>query len=189
LQRVLILGSPGAGKTVAARALADVTGLPAVHLDGHFWQPGWRESDRDVWRATVEGLSAAPGWIMDGNYLSTLAPRLARADTLIHLDYQTWFCLWRVLRRTLAVWGRTRDELPPQCPERFDREFLIYVLRYRRDQRPRDMAAMAAYAGEVHRFTHPSQLAAFIAVWGRKQTGRRLTKIRGRARLCLCLRK
>ncbi|MET0967646.1 MAG: adenylate kinase [Tardiphaga sp.] len=163
MQRVLILGSPGAGKTVAARALADVTGLPAVHLDGHFWQPGWRESDAEVWHATVERLSAAPGWIMDGNYRGTLPLRLARADTLIHLDYQTGLCLWRVLRRTFTGWGCPRDELPPGCPERFDRQFLIYVLRYRRDQRPRDIAAMAGFGGDLRRFTRPAELAAFIA--------------------------
>jgi len=162
LKRVLIVGCPGAGKSTAARALSEITGLPVIRLDRHYWQPGWRMPDGDVWRATVGTLAAEPRWIMDGNYSGTLELRLARADTLIHLDYSTRLCLWRVLRRTALGWGRSRADLGPDCPERFDPKFLHFVVHYRRDQRARDMARMAGFAGEVHRFTRPAELKAFI---------------------------
>jgi adenylate kinase family enzyme len=163
LKRILIVGCPGAGKSTAARALSEITGLPVIHLDRHYWQPGWRMPDSDVWRTTVETLAAEPCWIMDGNYSGTLVSRLARADTLIHLDYPTGLCLWRVLRRTTLGWGRVRVDTGPGCPERFDVEFLHFVMNYRRDQRACDMERMADFAGEVHRFTRPAELTAFIA--------------------------
>lgn len=42
MKRVVIAGCPGAGKSRAARTLSDLTGLPVIHLDSHYWQPGWQ---------------------------------------------------------------------------------------------------------------------------------------------------
>src|SRR6185312_14717291 len=39
IERVVILGSGGAGKTRLALALGECTGLPVVHLDPLFWRP------------------------------------------------------------------------------------------------------------------------------------------------------
>jgi shikimate kinase len=40
MRRVVILGRGGAGKSVLARQLSELTGLPAIELDRLFWQPG-----------------------------------------------------------------------------------------------------------------------------------------------------
>lgn len=167
MQRVLIVGCPGAGKSTAARQLAAITGLPLVHLDRHYWLPGWQRPDSASWRKEMENLVSQPVWIMDGNYSGTLERRLESADTLIHLDYPTWLCVWRVLRRTLSGFGRNRqDELAPGCPERFDWSFLRFVIGYRKKQRGRDMERMEGFAGRIFRFTSPSDLSAFIAALG-----------------------
>ena len=36
-------------KSTVARELAKITGLPAVHLDQHYWRPDWTEPDKAVW--------------------------------------------------------------------------------------------------------------------------------------------
>ena len=108
MKRVLIVGCPGAGKSTLAKELAEATRLPVVHLDRHYWQPGWQRPDSASWQKTVEKLAAQSEWIMDGNYSGTLEQRLASADTLIHLDYTTSLCLWRVIRRTVSGLGRNR---------------------------------------------------------------------------------
>jgi adenylate kinase family enzyme len=164
IKRVLIVGCPGAGKSTLAKQLSEITGLPLIYLDRHYWLPGWRRPDSASWRRTIEGLISQPAWIMDGNYSGTLEQRLASADTLIHLDYPTGLCLWRVIRRTASGFGRNRyDELAPGCPERFDWSFLRFVINYRKDQRGRDLARMAAFTGRLFRFTSPADLSAFIA--------------------------
>ena len=89
MQRVLVIGSPGAGKSTLSHALAARTGLPLHHLDRMFWLSGWIERDRDEGRAVLKQVLAQDRWIIDGNYGSTLPLRIARADTVVWLDYPT----------------------------------------------------------------------------------------------------
>ena len=37
MERVIVIGCPGAGKSTFARRLQGVTGLPLIHLDMLFW--------------------------------------------------------------------------------------------------------------------------------------------------------
>jgi len=53
MQRVLVIGISGAGKSTFSRALARKTGLPLVHLDKEYWQPGWTGTPKAQWRARV----------------------------------------------------------------------------------------------------------------------------------------
>ena len=127
MRKILILGGSGAGQSTLAAELGRITGLPVVHLDRHFWQPGWREPPPETWRAQATGLAGEPAWIIDGNFGGTLAPRVAVADTIRFLDFSTWRCFARVLKRTLRSFGRVRPDLAPGCPERLDPALLRYV--------------------------------------------------------------
>lgn len=147
MNRILVVGCAGAGKSTFARRLAERAGLPIVHLDQHYWRPGWVEANPKEWEARVRTLASQPRWIMDGNYGETLPARLARADTVFHLDMPRRVCLWRVLKRTALLHGKTRPDMAADCSERFDREFLTYVWRYRRDHRPRLIEAIQAFQG------------------------------------------
>ena len=50
MQKVIVIGCPGSGKSTFARALQAKTGLPLVHLDMLFWN-----ADRtEIGRATSE---------------------------------------------------------------------------------------------------------------------------------------
>lgn len=165
MQRVLVLGCAGAGKTTFSRTLATRAALPLVHLDRHYWQPGWREPQRARWIKRVARLAATPRWVMDGNYGGTLAQRLARADTAIFLDLPRWLCLWRVFWRTLRHLGRTREDMTAGCPERFDLAFLRYVWNYPRQHRPRVLSHLESFAqrgGTVLRLRSRAEVAAFL---------------------------
>ena len=72
MQRALVIGIPGAGKSTFSRALAAKTGLPIIHLDTEFWQPDWEITPREQWRVKVAQLLERDAWIMDGNYGATL---------------------------------------------------------------------------------------------------------------------
>ncbi|MEM1357984.1 MAG: adenylate kinase [Bacteroidota bacterium] len=135
MQRIMIIGCSGSGKSTFARQLAGRTALPVVHLDQRYFRPGWKEPDQAEWRATTAKIAAAEQWIMDGNYSGTFAERMPRADTIIYLNQPTWRCFWRVLKRTLRYYGKPRPSSAPGCPERFDLHFLFYVLNYNKTRR------------------------------------------------------
>ena len=130
MQRILIIGCSGSGKSTLARRLGEQLQLPIIHLDQHYWQPGWVESEKAVWETKVKELVAQPSWVMDGNYSGTFHLRFPRADTVIFLDMPTYKSFWRVLKRTYRYHGRTRPDMPENCPERVDRKFWHYVLTY-----------------------------------------------------------
>jgi len=67
-RRVVVTGMAGAGKSTFARQLSAKTGLPVIHLDVHFWKPGWVEPSDQEWRDVQSKLLAGEEWIADGNY-------------------------------------------------------------------------------------------------------------------------
>ena len=160
--RVLVIGCAGAGKTVFAQRLSRATGLPLVNLDREFWQAGWIEPDKRHWAAKVEELIARPRWIMDGNYLGTLALRLTRGDTVIFLDPPRLVCLWRAMARMLRNLGRTRADMAPNCPERFDWEFVKYIWNFASSHRPRVMEILRGFDGTLMVYENSSDAESFV---------------------------
>ncbi len=41
MRRILLIGSGGAGKSTLASQMGERLGLPVIHLDAVYWQPGW----------------------------------------------------------------------------------------------------------------------------------------------------
>ncbi|MFT3698409.1 MAG: hypothetical protein QM831_35020 [Kofleriaceae bacterium] len=144
MQRVLIVGPGGAGKSWLATRLAAKTDLPVIHLDREFWRAGWVETPKPEWRARVAELVASERWIMDGNYGGTLAVRMERADTIVFLDVSRWTSLAGVLRRRLR--GAPRPDIADGCPERLNLEFLLWLWRYHDHHRHGVLEHLGNYA-------------------------------------------
>jgi adenylate kinase family enzyme len=163
VERVLVIGSPGSGKSTLATAIARRTGLPLIHLDQHYWRPGWIEPDDKTWAAQMQALAAGERWIMDGNYGGTLDLRLPRADTVVWLDLPTLLCLWRIGRRALRHRGEVRPDMAEGCPEQLRPDFVLHVLRFRRNSRRRIVNHLQGFTGSLLRFRRPSEAARWLA--------------------------
>jgi len=148
-RRILVVGSGGAGKSTFARQLGELTGLPVVHLDRHFWHAGWKATPTDEWNATVARLATAPEWIMDGNFGGSLAIRAPRCDAVVFFDFPRLVCLWGVLQRWFRFRGQTRPDMTEGCPERMSLEFLWWIWRYPRRSRQRILTALASVGRDV----------------------------------------
>ncbi len=132
----MIIGCCGSGKTTLAHKIHDITKLPLIHLDQEYWKPDWTEPNKEEFRSRVIDLSNSASWIIDGNYGGTMNDRIERATSIIFLDRSKWICCYRVLKRTVSSYGRTRNDMASKCPERFDYDFIAFVWRFNKVKRP-----------------------------------------------------
>lgn len=130
MQRVLVLGSSGSGKSTFAGKFGAITGLPVIHIDHLYWGAGWVPVPTDVYLQRMRAAVAPDQWIMDGNSPSTLDLRMPRADRIILFNRSRLACVARIGRRVAGTYGTVRPDMAPGCPERFDWEFLKFVWNY-----------------------------------------------------------
>jgi adenylate kinase family enzyme len=134
MNRVVIVGRGGSGKSVLARDLGALTGLPVIELDKEFWNDELEPLSAQEWARRQACLSARPSWIMDGDLgpYDDVEPRLRRADTVVMLDMPLWLCAYRARRRG----GERRD-------------FWDWTLRRRRHSRPILLRAISDLAPQA----------------------------------------
>ncbi len=135
MERILIIGCGGAGKSTLARQLGEKLNLPVVHLDKLWWKPGWVESTPEEFDGKLAVELEKPQWIMDGNFNRTLPARIAKCDTIIYLDFSRFACLMGVFKRIITTYGKVRPDMGEGCPERFDLDFLKWVWTFNKEKR------------------------------------------------------
>jgi adenylate kinase family enzyme len=174
-RRVIVTGLAGSGKSTLSLALAARTGLPVIHLDLHFWKPGWVAPPEAEWREKQRGVLAGDAWIADGNYHETLDLRLERADTVVFLDMPWWLCAGRALLRGFRMPG----ELPEGCDYsawlRLRDEWRLAV-RIRRDSRSqpeleREIISQRGQHVDLHVLTSRRAVREFVDRLDRHQLG------------------
>ena len=151
MERILIIGCGGAGKSTLARQLGKKLDLPVVHLDTLFWKPGWVQESREEFDRKLSVELEKPRWILDGNFNRTMPQRMAKCDTIIYLDFPRLTCLMGVIKRIVTTYGKVRPDMGDGCPERFDLEFLRWVWNYNKNNRERNyqLLSEAAHAQKL----------------------------------------
>jgi len=134
IQRAIIIGCPGSGKSTFARALQQQTSLPLYHLDRIYWNEDRTTVSQEVFLERLNELLQKEQWIIDGNYGSTMEQRMEACDTVFFLDYPVEVCLAGVAARK----GQSRPDMPWVEPvdEELDEEFLSLIRRFEQDSRP-----------------------------------------------------
>ncbi len=101
MERILVVGVTGAGKSTLAQALSSRLGLPYHEMDAlYFNGPNWAINNKV--NEDVSRLTAEPRWIIDSlGYPEVRDLLWARADTVVWLDYPKRVIMPRVLRRSI----------------------------------------------------------------------------------------
>lgn len=116
--RIVVVGTSGAGKTTLARQLSERLGLPHVELDSLRHGPHWAETPDALFVAQIAEQARRPAWVMDGNYSVAREMLWSAADTVVWLDYSLPRIMGRLVRRTArrlltreVLWNGNREQL------------------------------------------------------------------------------
>lgn len=150
LGRVLVLGSPGAGKSTLAWRLANDLGLPLVRLDDLYWRAGWRRFDTGDFARSVRHVLAWDRWLIEGHYGDhLLGERVAAADAVVYVDTPAHTCLRRIVVRAVRRACGDTASLPSAMGAEHARaslrpnwRFAWKILRFPRRERLRALAIM-----------------------------------------------
>jgi adenylate kinase family enzyme len=163
MDRITVIGCGGSGKTHLSNQLAATLSLPVTHLDAVYYDADWNPLPAAEFAKLQRDLAAAPRWLIEGNYASSLPIRLAAADTVIFLDLPAATCLLGILQRRWRYRGGQHTQVGVY--DRITWNFVKYILRYRTTMRPRVEALIAEHGTHARlvKLTSRRQAAAFLA--------------------------
>ena len=128
--KIAIIGYSGAGKSTLAETLSNYYSIPKLHMDTLQFQPSWQDSDREWMLGEMKNfLTKHEAWVIDGNYSwCYYEERIQEANQIIFLNFSPLTCLFRAFKRYLTHRGKVRESMAAGCPERFDWEFIRWIL-------------------------------------------------------------
>ena len=131
MNKVIIIGCPGSGKTTFAEKLNKCTGLPLYYLDAIWHKPDKTHISREDFDKRILEIFNEDKWIIDGNYKRTIETRLQYCDTVFLFDLPTDVCLQGATKRI----GKGRYDLP-WIETELDPEFKQFIIDFPNDTLP-----------------------------------------------------
>lgn len=159
MKRVIVIGSPGAGKSTFSRQLRDKTGLPLYYLDMIWHLPDRTNITRDEFDERLDEILRTDSWIIDGNYGRTIEMRLKHCDTVFLLDYPLDVCLEGAKARV----GIKREEIP-WVEEELDAEFRKWIVDFPKTKLPQIYKLLEQYGEgkEIHIFRSRDEAKQYL---------------------------
>lgn len=164
MEKAIIIGCPGAGKSTFARKLKEKTGLPLFYLDMIWHKADGTNISRDEFDGKIKEIMKKEQWILDGNYIRTLEMRLKECDTVFLLDYPLELCLEGASSRI----GKERPDMP-WVESEFDLEFRQFIVDFPRDSLPKIYELLKKYEKEkeLHIFRKREDAEEYLRTEGR----------------------
>lgn len=125
MERFVVVGGPGTGKSTVAAVLGDRLGVQPVELDSLWWEPGWSPVGRDALRRRLTPLVDDEHWVIEGNYIAEVADLVwPVADTVVWLDLPRAVAVRRAVRRSVkrmimrrTLWSGNREPVSVLSPK------------------------------------------------------------------------
>jgi adenylate kinase family enzyme len=165
MDRIVIIGNSGSGKTYLGQRLSDQFGHPLIHLDELFWEPGGFAVKRPkpLVFADVSRLAQGERWIVEGVFGELAQEFCPRADQLIWLDLD-----WAACERSLLQRGsQSATQQDQQAAEASFERLLAWAAAYPHRDGPRSQRGhrliFEQFQGDKTRLTTRPDVAGFLA--------------------------
>lgn len=142
MNKIIVIGCPGSGKSTFSKKLHSILKLPLYHLDMLNWNTNKTTVDKSVFIERLQEITKKNSWIIDGNYASTIELRLIECDTVFFLDYEVEVCLNGVRKRK----GKPRSDIPwIESKDEEDLELIEFIKNYNTLCKPKVMILLNKY--------------------------------------------
>ena len=145
MSKIIVIGSPGAGKSVFSQKLKDITNLPLYHLDMLYHNADGTHISKEELEDKLREIFKNDNWIIDGNYQRTLEMRLKECDTVFLLDFPTEVCLEGAKSRV----GKKREDMP-WVEEKLDEKFKQCIIYFSNEKLPKIYELLNKYKDNLN---------------------------------------
>lgn len=101
MKKIAVIGVSCSGKSTFGKNLSKKLNITFFDLDDLFWNPGWKQTEPEIFLEKTKALLKSDEWIIVGNYKSVQDLILEEADTIVWLDYSPFVVWKRALYRTI----------------------------------------------------------------------------------------
>ena len=127
--KIAIIGYSGSGKSTLAKKLSEIYNCPLLYLDTIQFKANWTVRDLDEGCLMVEKFLKNDSWVIEGNYKKFFQEkRLQDADKIIFMNFPRRICFPQAFKRYLHYKNKTRESMADGCNEKFDLEFIKWLL-------------------------------------------------------------
>ncbi|RDE19550.1 AAA family ATPase [Motiliproteus coralliicola] len=128
MQRILIIGNSGSGKSWLGECLSESLELPYIGLDKVFWEAGGlqiKRDEADVYKR-LQRIKVSEKWVVEGVFGKLITPFCDVASFLIFLDLP-----WKDCREGLLSRGTVSEKLSdPAAAKKGFNELLQWASEY-----------------------------------------------------------
>ena len=132
MNKIIVVGCPGSGKSTFAKELKAIYNIPLYHLDLIWNKPDKTTISREAFDEELNKIFKEQEWIIDGNYQRTIEKRIIEANTIYLLDYPLEVCLHGASSRV----GVKREDMP-WVEEELNAEFKQKILDFSQTKLPK----------------------------------------------------
>lgn len=136
LQKILIIGNGGSGKTTLSTRLAQTLNHPILHLDSIYWIDGWKKNSLENFENHTHEFMKSDCWIIEGTPMYDIQFRLDQADTIIFLDINRTICILRLIKRAIKnIYSHSHSKMVDGPANFFSLKAAIWIWNFNKLKR------------------------------------------------------
>lgn len=166
MNRIVVIGNGGGGKSTLAKALSERYGLPWLEIDQIQFGPNWTPVPQEEVREIIQRTISQPQWLIDGfGPYDTIQERFAAADLIVFVDHPLWVHYWWAMERQIAAHlGKERLGGPEECDLRdVNKQMCQALWTVHTEIRPKILEDLKGLEPKTKGISSPEELNAYLA--------------------------